>query len=158
MLAQCHEIVFGKLKQLSHSGFTCECADGQTRKVFPALHSYIADTPEHAKLACVLNWPAGCYACNCPRSQAARNLDDLTRCGAWAYRTIAELEEIQRQANAAADAAAAASPGDPQARLKAATKFCDDKGVRWGPTVIRRAAPTPSPPPQRAAACSSAPA
>ena len=151
ILAQCHEIVFGQLKKLSHTGFTCECADGQTRKVFPALHSYIADTPEHHKLACVLNWPAGCYCCDMPRAQAARSLDDLTRGGAWPFRTVAELEELQRQADRAGDTAAARSPNDPQARLRAATKFCDDRGIRWGPTVLRCAvaAPRTRPPSHR---------
>lgn len=138
ILAQCHDIVFRGLKKASFTGFTCECADGkETRKVFPALHSYIADTPEHHKLACVLNWPAGCYCCKMPRAAADRTLGDLTRGGVWALRTTAELEELQRQADAAGDAAARRNPGDPQARLKAATKFCDDKGIRWGPTVLR---------------------
>lgn len=137
ILAQCHDIVFRGLKKASFTGFTCECADGKTRKVFPALHSYIADTPEHHKLACVLNWPAGCYCCKMPRAAADRTLGDLTRGGVWALRTTAELEELQRQADAAGDAAARRNPGDPQARLKAATKFCDDKGIRWGPTVLR---------------------
>jgi hypothetical protein len=143
ILAQCHEIVFGQLKKLSHTGFTCECADGQTRKVFPALHSYIADTPEHHKLACVLNWPAGCYCCEMPRAHAARSLDDLACGGAWPFRTVAELEELQRQADRAGDAAAARSPDDPQARLRAATKFCDGRGIRWGPTVLRCAGAAP---------------
>ena len=137
ILAECHKIVFGELKELSHTGFTCECADGKTRKVFPALHSYIADTPEHHKLACVLNWPAGCYCCKMPRSLAERTLDDLTRQGAWPLRTVPELEELQRQADSAGARAAAAKPDDPQARLRAATKFCDPHGIRWGPTVLR---------------------
>lgn len=156
ILAQCHEIVFGQLKKLSHTGFTCECADGHTRKVFPALHSYIADTPEHHKLACVLNWPAACYCCDMPRAHAERSLDDLTRGGAWPFRTVAELEELQRQADRAGDTAAARSPNDPQARLRAATKFCDERGIRWGPTVLRcaGAAPQARPPfPPRVRRC-----
>lgn len=135
ILAQCHEIVFGQLKALSHTGFSCSCADGTTRKIFPALHTYIGDTPEHAKLACVLNWPASCYCCQCPRGK--RTLEDLTRRGAWAYRTVAELESLQRQADAAAAAAAAKFPADSLAGLRAASKFCDTHGIRWGPTVLR---------------------
>lgn len=39
MLAQCHELIFGELRAASFTGFECQCADGSTRRVFPAIHS-----------------------------------------------------------------------------------------------------------------------
>lgn len=137
VLHTCHHLVFKDLKALSFTGFFCTCADGVRRKIFPALHSYIADTPEHTKLACVMGWPAACYCCKMPRGD--HTLDDLVRGRAWEFRTTAEVEDLQAQADAAGGAAARQNPADGLARLRAATKFCDSHGIRWGPTVLRRA-------------------
>jgi len=147
IIAQCHDLILGDLRKDSFTGFDCVCADGQTRKVFPAIHSYIADTPEHHKLAGVMNWPAACYCCNMPRT-GERPLDDLVRPDKWSLRTVKEMEELQKQADAIAAAATAAEiaaaaaarpPREPEAAagLRAAVKFCEQKGIVWGAVLLR---------------------
>jgi hypothetical protein len=106
-----------------------------TRRLYPALHSYIADTPEHHKLAGVMNWPAACYCCDMPRN-GERTFDDIVRPDMWPFRTVADLVKLQADADAAAASARTAHPGDAQAGLRAAVNFCEKKGIRWGPVLL----------------------
>jgi hypothetical protein len=142
MLAQCHELIFGELRAASFTGFECQCADGSTRRVFPAIHSYVADTPEHHKVAAVMGWPAACYCCAMPRNNdgGQRTLADIVTAGRWPLRTPREAEQLQQEADAVARSAAAAERAaaaaarrapDPTAALRAAAKFCEARGIRW---------------------------
>jgi hypothetical protein len=152
-LERCHDLVFGELKRLSHTGFAAECADGVQRTVFPALHSYVSDTPEAHRLAALMNWPAACSCCDMPRDSSGRTLEDIVQPGRWPFRTVAAHDALQDQADAAAAAAEAAnhaaaqrwqsgaktsaSPEDPAAGLRAAYKFCKARGIIWGRSVFR---------------------
>jgi hypothetical protein len=154
VLSRCHALVFGELKRLSSTGFAAECADGVHRTVFPALHSYVADTPEAHKLGALMGWPAACSCCAMPRDSSSDNtLEDIVQPGRWAFRTVAAHDALQDQADAAAKAAEAnnrtavarwqsgaktnASPEDPAAGLRAAYNFCKAHGVIWARTVLR---------------------
>ena len=135
VIATCHDYILSPLRNASFTGFDCNCADGMTRRLYPALHSYIADTPEHHKLAGVMNWPAACYCCDMPRN-GERTFDDIVRPDMWPFRTVADLVKLQADADAAAASARTAHPGDAQAGLRAAVNFCEKKGIRWGPVLL----------------------
>lgn len=153
MLEKCHDIVFREVKQLSSSGFAADCADGVKRTVFPALHSYVSDTPEAQRLAACMGWPAACYSCDMPRHASDRSLDDITQPGKWAFRTVAAHEALQDEADGVAAAALAKnradvllwrsgsktrpSPEDAAAGVRAAHKFCEARGMIWARTVLR---------------------
>lgn len=155
MLATCHELVFGDVKRASFTGFQAACADGVMRKVFPALHTYVSDTPEAQRLAGAMAWPRACYCCN---MQPGGNfsLDDITQPGNWAFRTVADHDSLQDEADRLAEEAAAAnraavrrwesgtkkaaSPADATVALRAAIKYCKEHGVIWARTVFRYAA------------------
>jgi hypothetical protein len=144
ILHQCHEIVFGELRALSFTGFRCIDAVGQERLVFPAIHSYLGDTPEAHKLASVMGWPAACANCGMPRAAAGRTLDDIVRAGRWPMRTPQQSQDLYDEATEVGNAAAEAHRDDPAARLRAATKFCEERGYRWAPSVLWRAPTCPA--------------
>lgn len=145
------------MKSLSFTGFAAECADGATRNVFPALHSYVSDTPEAQRLACCMGWPAACYCCDMPRHAAGRTLEDITQPGKWAFRTVAGHDALQDEADRVAAEAVAAnraavvrweagsrarpSPADAAAGLRAAHKFCEARGAIWARSVLRWGGP-----------------
>jgi hypothetical protein len=142
------------MKKLSSTGFVADCADGVQRTVFPALHSYVSDTPEAQRLAACMGWPAACYSCDMPRhGMADRPLDDITQPGKWDFRTIAAHDALQDEADGVAAAAVAAnradvhrwqsgsktqpSPADAAAGVRAAHKFCEARGIVWARSVLR---------------------
>jgi hypothetical protein len=109
LVETCHQIVFGRVKSLSFTGFAADCADGVARTVFPALHSYVSDTPEAHRLACCMGWPAACYCCDMPRESAGRTLEDITQPGKWSFRTVAAHDALQVEADRVAAEAVAAN-------------------------------------------------
>jgi hypothetical protein len=125
-------------ERLSFCGFRCADAKGEERLVFPAIHSYLSDTPEAHKVASVMNWPAACANCRMPRDAVASGgtLDDIVRAGRWAPRTPQQSEHLYAEATKAGDAAGKARPDDPAARLRAATNYCEERGHRWVPSVL----------------------
>lgn len=79
---------------------------------------------------------------------------DIVTAGRWPLRTPHEAEQLQREADAVAGAAAATESAaataerrapDPTAALRAAVKFCEARGIRWcGTRSVLWCAPAPA--------------
>lgn len=61
LLHQAMEAIFEPLKTASRDGVEMWCADGQLRRVYPILASWIADWPEQNDIACTIR--SGCPIC-----------------------------------------------------------------------------------------------